>query len=90
MHGAGGVVSFVIRGGKGAASRFVDRIRIARIAPSFGGVETLIEQPAIMSYFELSDAELESVGIHPALIRLSIGIEDGPDLLADVERALAG
>lgn len=90
MHGAGGVVSFVIRGGKEAASRFVDRIRIPRIAPSFGGVETLIEQPAIMSYFELSPTELDAIGIDPALIRFSIGVEDSADLIADVEAALAG
>lgn len=89
MAGAGGVVSFVVRGGKEAASRFVDRIAIPRIAPSFGGVETLIEQPAIMSYFELSPAELEDIGIDPALIRFSIGIEDSSDLIADVERALS-
>jgi cystathionine gamma-synthase len=89
MHGAGGVVSFVVRGGKDAASRFVDRIAIPRIAPSFGGVETLIEQPAIMSYFELSPAELEAIGIDPALIRFSVGVEDSADLIADVERALS-
>ena len=88
MVGAGGVVSFVVRGGRAAASRVVDGCKLARIAPSLGGVETLVEQPAIMSYAELSDDELAAVGIDPALIRLSVGIEDAGDLLQDLERAL--
>lgn len=88
MRGGGGVVSFVVRGGRGAAGRVVDACQLATIAPSLGGVETLIEQPALMSYFELSDAELEIVGIDPALIRLSVGIEEEGDVLADIESAL--
>jgi len=88
MRGAGGVVSFVVAGGRAAASRVVDACRLAKIAPSLGGVETLIEQPAIMSYAELSDEELARVGIDPALIRLSVGIEETSDVLADIERAL--
>jgi cystathionine gamma-synthase len=88
MLGAGGVVSFVVRGGRAGASRVVDGCRLARIAPSLGGVETLIEQPAIMSYFELGDAELEAIGIDPALIRLSVGIEEADDLIADLANAL--
>ena len=88
LRGAGGVVSFVARGGRAAAARVVDRCKLARIAPSLGGVETLIEQPAIMSYFELSEAELAEVGIEPALIRLSVGIEDAEDLIAELKAAL--
>src|SRR5690606_30407331 len=75
MQGGGGVVSFIVRGGQDAATRVVDACRIAQIAPSLGGVETLIDQPRYMSFFELNEKELEAVGIHPALIRLSIGIE---------------
>jgi cystathionine gamma-synthase len=90
MTGYGGVVSFVLRGGRAAASRVVDRVRVAQIAPSLGGVETLIEQPAVMSYFELSDAELDEIGIHPALVRLSVGIEDSADLEQDLLAALDG
>jgi cystathionine gamma-synthase len=90
MAGFGGVVSFIVKGGREAASRVVDRAELAQIAPSLGGVETLIEQPALMSYFELGDAELEEIGIHPALIRLSVGIEDGPELERDLLRALEG
>jgi cystathionine gamma-synthase len=88
MHGGGGVVSFVVAGGKRAASRVVDSCKIAKIAPSLGGVETLVEQPAIMSYFELDEAELAEIGVDPALIRLSVGIEDAPDLIADMLAAL--
>lgn len=88
MRGAGGVVSFVVKGGRAAASEVVDRVKLATIAPSLGGVETLIEQPAIMSYAELSDEELGNIGIDPALIRLSVGVEDGEDVITDLRRAL--
>ncbi|MFO0566162.1 MAG: aminotransferase class I/II-fold pyridoxal phosphate-dependent enzyme [Polyangiaceae bacterium] len=88
MAGAGGVVSFVVRGGRAEASRVVDACRLATIAPSLGGVETLIEQPAVMSYFEFGDEELGRLGIDPALIRLAVGIEDEQDIRADLEQAL--
>ncbi len=88
MRGGGGVVSFVVRGGRDAASRVVDRCTIARIAPSLGGVETLVEQPAIMSYFELGERELAELEIDPALIRLAVGLEDADDLIADLAQAL--
>jgi cystathionine gamma-synthase len=88
MSGGGAVVSFVVRGGRAAASRVVDAVQIPQIAASLGGVETLIEQPAIMSFFELSDGELERIGIHPALVRLAVGIEDTEDLVCDLLGAL--
>jgi cystathionine gamma-synthase len=88
MRGFGGVVSFTVRGGRRAASRVVDGCELAWIAPSFGGVETLIEQPAIMSYFELSTEELREIGIDPGLIRLSLGVEDAEDVAADLLHAL--
>lgn len=88
LGGGGGVVSFVVKGGRAAASRVVDGCKIAKIAPSLGGVETLIEQPAIMSFFELSEEELERVGISSSLIRLSVGIEETEDILSDVLGAL--
>ncbi len=88
MAGGGGVVSFVVKGGRAAASRVVDRSRLARIAPSLGGVETLIEQPAIMSYFELGQEELVRLGIDPGLIRLSVGVEETSDVLGDLLAAL--
>jgi cystathionine gamma-synthase len=88
MSGHGGVVSFVVRGGREAAARVVDGVKLARIAPSFGGVEALIEQPANMSYFEFSEDELREFGIEPGLVRLAVGLEDTEDLLADVVQAL--
>ncbi|HEY4118118.1 MAG TPA: PLP-dependent transferase, partial [Byssovorax sp.] len=89
MRGFGGVVSFVVRGGRAAAARVVDAFRIATIAPSLGGVESLVEQPAIMSYFELDDAALAGAGIEPGLVRLAVGVEDTADLVADAIAALA-
>ena len=88
MRGFGGVVSFTIAGGRAAASRVVDGCEMARIAPSLCGVETLIEQPAIMSFSELSEDELREVGIEPGLVRLSLGVEDADDVWADLSRAL--
>jgi cystathionine gamma-synthase len=88
MQGAGGVVSFIVKGGVDAASRVIDACKLARIAPSLGGVETLIEQPRYMSFFELDDARLQDVGIDPALIRLSVGVEETDDVLDDLLGAL--
>jgi cystathionine gamma-synthase len=88
LRGGGGVVSFVVKGGRAAAARAVDRFQLATIAPSLGGVETLVEQPALMSYHELDDAGLAEIGIAPGLIRLAVGVEETADVLADVERAL--
>jgi cystathionine gamma-synthase len=88
MRGGSGVVSFIVKGGRAAASRLVDAVKIPKIAASLGGVESLIEQPAIMSYSELSSEELAKVGIDPALIRLAVGVEDTDDLRTDFERAL--
>jgi cystathionine gamma-synthase len=88
MRGFGGVVSFSVKGGRAAASKLVDACHLATIAPSLGGVETLVEQPAIMSYFELSNEELAAVGIDPGLIRLSVGVEETEDVVRDVMTAL--
>jgi cystathionine gamma-synthase len=88
LRGGGGVVSFTVRGGRAAAARAIDGFRLATIAPSLGGVETLVEQPAVMSYHELADDELAAVGIEPGLIRLSVGVEETEDVLADLRRAL--
>lgn len=89
MRGFGGVVSFVVAGGLEAASRVVDALKLARIGPSFGGVETLVEQPAVMSYYEMTTEERAAVGIADGLVRLAVGIEDAEDLLADLEASLA-
>jgi len=88
LRGGGGVVSFVVRGGRAAAGRAIDRFQLATIAPSLGGVETLVEQPALMSYHELSDEELSGIGIEPGLIRLAVGVEETGDVVKDVLRAI--
>jgi len=88
MRGFGGVVSFEIAGDLETTSRVVDSCRIPLIAPSLGGVESLIEQPALMSFYELTTEERLMVGIKDNLIRYSVGIEDGADLIADLASAL--
>ena len=70
-------------------SRFIDAVKIPVIAASLGGVESLIEQPALMSYYELSTEERLAVGIRDNLVRLALGIEDTEDLIADLAQALA-
>jgi cystathionine gamma-synthase len=88
MKGFGGVVTFEVDADLEGTSRFVDACRIPRIAPSLGGVESLIEQPALMSYFELSTSEREGIGIKNNLVRYAVGIEDTDELLSDVVAAL--
>jgi len=88
MRGFGGVVSFEVRGDIHSGTRLVDACRIPRIAPSLGGVESLIEQPALMSFYELTTEERLQVGIKDTLVRYSVGVEDADDLIADLEQAL--
>ena len=88
MSGFGGLVTFAVKGALDDVSRFVDACRIPRIAPSLGGVESLIEQPALMSYFELSTEQREAVGITDDLVRYAVGLEDTDELVADVLAAL--
>lgn len=90
MSGYGGVVSFEVKGDLQTTSRFIDRLKIPYIAPSLGGVESLIEQPALMSYYEKTSEERLSLGIKDNLVRFAIGIEDTDDVLYDVQQALAG
>ena len=88
MKGFGGVVSFELQGGLEDCSRFVDAMRIPQIAPSLGGVESLIEQPALMSFYELTPEERARIGIKENLVRFAIGIEDTEDLIRDLRQAL--
>jgi cystathionine gamma-synthase len=90
MKGFGGVVSFEINGGMKTTSAFIDRLNIPYIAPSLGGVETLIEQPALMSYYEMTPEDRAAIGIADELVRLSLGVEDADDLIGDLNQALAG
>jgi cystathionine gamma-synthase len=68
--------------------QFIDHCTIPYIGPSLGGVESLIEQVALMSFYELSTEEREAIGIKDSLVRLAVGIEDTDDLVADLRQAL--
>ena len=89
MSACGGVVSFEVRADLEGTGRFIDNLQIPFIAPSLGGVESLIEQPALMSYYEQTSEERLALGIRDNLVRFSIGIEDVDDLIRDLEQALA-
>ncbi len=89
MSAFGGVVSFEVRGNLEDTSRFIDALDIPYIAPSLGGVDSLIEQPALMSYFEKTTEERLELGIKDNLVRFAIGVEDTADIIADLDQALA-
>jgi methionine-gamma-lyase len=84
----GAMFSIELKGGKQAAFDFLRRLRIARNAVSLGGVETLVCHPKTTTHSGFTDAEFEQAGIGDALVRVSVGIEDWRDLLADFEQAL--
>ena len=88
MIGFGGVVSFEVAGGLETTSDFIDRLQIPYIAPSLGGVESLIEQPAYVSYYDLSRAERQQLGIGDNLVRFALGIEDADDIISDLAQSL--
>jgi cystathionine gamma-synthase len=89
MRGFGGLVTFLVRNADWQqTARVVDSVRIPRIAPSLGGVESLIEQPLVMSYYECSPEDRQRFGISDNMIRLACGIENPEDLVADLEQAL--
>lgn len=89
MSGPGAVLSFELRGGFEAGKRLMDRVRLATLAVSLGGVETLIEHPASMTHAGLSTEDRLAAGISDGLVRLSVGIEDADDLIEDLRQALA-
>lgn len=89
MDGFGGVISFEVAGDLERTGKFIDALRIPYIAPSLGGVESLIEQPALMSFYEKTTEERLELGIKDNLVRFAVGIEDTDDLLADLEQGLA-
>jgi cystathionine gamma-synthase len=88
MRGFGGVVTFELDSDLDGAQRFVDAVRIPFLGPSLGGVESLIEMPATMSYWDLSREERHALGITDSLVRLSLGVEDAGDLEVDLAQAL--
>ncbi len=88
MTGGGGVVTFELKGGLKDAKNFLDAVELCYIAPSLGGVETLITHPATVSYYNHSKEERCKLGITDTLFRLAVGIEDVDDIIADLNNAL--
>jgi len=88
MSAFGGMVSLVIDGGLDDARRFLERLQIFVCAESLGGVESLAEHPAIMTHASLPSEVRANLGIGDSLVRLSVGVEDVDDLIADMEQAL--
>jgi len=88
MKGFGAMISFVVKGGKPAASAFLEKLEIFSCAESLGGVESLAELPSVMTHASVPEAQRNALGIADGLVRLSIGIEGAEDLVADVEQAL--
>ena len=89
MSGFGGMITFFIDGGLDDARRFLERVKLFTLAESLGGVESLVEHPAIMTHASIPPEQRRKLGIGDTLIRLSVGIEDLADLKADLEQALA-
>ena len=89
MHGFGGMVSAVLDGGKARAKRMLERCQIFTLAESLGGVESLIEHPALMTHATIPADKRAARRIDDGLVRLSVGVEDVRDLIADLEQSLA-
>jgi cystathionine beta-lyase/cystathionine gamma-synthase len=89
MRDFGMMVSFDIRGGERAAERFIDSLQLFYLATSLGGVESTVSYPLLSSHYGTPKARLKLLDVSAATIRLSLGIEDSEDLLADLEQALA-
>ncbi|GMV57964.1 MAG: cystathionine beta-lyase [Betaproteobacteria bacterium] len=88
MRAGGGMVTMVLKGGEAEARRFLERCEIFILAESLGGVESLIEHPAIMTHASVPAEVRAQLGIGDSLVRLSVGVEDIDDLIADLEQAL--
>ncbi|MBX3033728.1 MAG: cystathionine gamma-synthase [Bdellovibrionaceae bacterium] len=87
MSGFGGMITFYIEGGMESARRFLENVRVFALAESLGGVESLIEHPAIMTHASVPAETRKALGIDDSLIRISVGIEDLNDLLKDLDHA---
>jgi len=88
MNGYGGMVSAVLAGGLARSRRFLERCRVFMLAESLGGVESLIESPSLMTHASIPPEKRAAVGIDDGLVRISVGVEDIRDLIADLEQAL--
>jgi cystathionine beta-lyase/cystathionine gamma-synthase len=89
MRAFGGMMAFDLKGGLAAARRFCDRVRLFLLAASLGGVESLVILPAYTSHYNMSEEELRTAGVTPGTVRVSVGLEDADDLIADLRQALA-
>jgi cystathionine gamma-synthase len=89
MKGFGGLITFLVKDADWKqTAAVIDRCKIPRIGPSLGGVESLIEQPLVMSYFDYKPEQRAAFGIYDNMIRMAVGIEDIDDLIADLSQAL--
>ncbi|MEN6493025.1 MAG: cystathionine gamma-synthase [Thermoguttaceae bacterium] len=88
MRGFGGMVSVVLQGGLPRARQFLERCRLFTLAESLGGVESLVEHPGLMTHASIPADKRAELGIDDGLVRLSVGVEDAGDLIADLEQAL--
>jgi methionine-gamma-lyase len=86
---AGSVISFDVEGGEAEAFRVLNALELVKLAVSLGGTESLAEHPATMTHADVTPESKARLGINPAMIRLSVGIEHFEDLIADLEQALA-
>ena len=89
MKGFGGMISLVLKGGLDSATSFLEKTKIFSLAESLGGVESLIEHPAIMTHASIPREVREEIGISDGLVRLSVGIESLEDLVEDIENSLS-
>src|SRR5262249_39550246 len=88
MDGFSGIVSFEVKAGPSEARRVLTRLPIFKIAESLGGVESLVELPAVMTHASIPKEDRQKSGLDDGLIRLSVGIEDEKDLIADLDQAM--
>ncbi len=89
MHGFGGMLTVILKRDIAGTKRFLERVQIFTLAESLGGVESLVEHPAIMTHASVPAEQRRALGIEDSLVRMSCGIEDVQDLIADLEQALA-
>ena len=87
-HGTSGVISFGVNGGREAATKFLDSLKLASVVTHVADCRTCALHPASTTHRQLTDEQLEECGVKPDLIRLSVGIEYVDDIIADVEQAL--
>jgi methionine-gamma-lyase len=86
--GPGSMIAFEVRGGEAEAFRFLDALQLIKLAVSLGGTESLAEHPGTMTHSDIPVDEQRKIGITPAMVRISVGLEDPDDLIADVGQAL--